>query len=371
MPDNLDKLIRDLRHWSTRRSVAAAEALGNSADPRAVEALIATLPTSGMEWANTPRVEAALVALARLGDTRAVEPIAALLDSLVPSVRATAAGTLGHIGDPRAIGPLVRSLGGDVRGSENDLMAALASLGAPLAGPIVVAMRNHYGIGMGYWADKIARELGRVNEEDRLRILAEPDGIGLLIRSLGNEDRGARREVIEGWVRYGRTSIKPLFALVEQPDPRARLWAADALGRIADTEVRRRLPALLGSADDEKRLAAAVGLGHLGDIQVIPTLLHALQGGDEDARVAAAGALGAIGAPAAAALHTLERLEDLAAHRDDRDVYRDAIRRIRKALRHAPTELEAAAPPAGRGTEPEAASAPLGRGTEPESAGPA
>jgi len=41
-----------------------------------------------------------------------------------------------------------------------------------------------------------------------------------------------------------------------------------------------------------------------------------------------------------------------------------ALATLRAATHPVPVELEAASPPAGRGTEPEAASAPAGRGTE-------
>jgi HEAT repeat protein len=134
--DRVDDLIEQLLHgktWQERR--AAAYALGEIKDPRAVEPLIQALgDPSG--WV----CEAAAYALGEIKDPRAVEPLIAALkdwDYYVPKaarealvkigkpaveplimalkdededVRYAAAYALGEIKDPRAVEPLIKAL---------------------------------------------------------------------------------------------------------------------------------------------------------------------------------------------------------------------------------------------------------------------
>jgi hypothetical protein len=88
---------------------AAAEILGRTRDPRAVEPLISILASS--HGANAQRIrQKAAETLGALGDPRAFDPLVHALKDEVTDVRASAAIGLGQLGDRRAIEPLIARL---------------------------------------------------------------------------------------------------------------------------------------------------------------------------------------------------------------------------------------------------------------------
>ena len=128
----IDKLIENLNSDHDRRvRIAAAEALGEIGDGRAVEPLSKTL---GGEDEYVRRYAAE--ALGEIGDKRAVEPlIRVLLDDdghpnefslaeLEAGVRKSAVGALGKIGDARAIDTLTWELMCGGEALDNDDTAA-------------------------------------------------------------------------------------------------------------------------------------------------------------------------------------------------------------------------------------------------------
>src|SRR5664280_1165637 len=130
---NIEGLIKALRYQKdTTVPGAAADALGQIGDARAVDPLIAALKSGGwgmrtaaagaLGQIGAPAVEplvaaltdragdvrtAAARALAQIGDARAVEPLVAALTDRDGDVRTAAAGALGQIGDAGAVEPLV------------------------------------------------------------------------------------------------------------------------------------------------------------------------------------------------------------------------------------------------------------------------
>jgi HEAT repeat protein len=97
-------LIAALKDEDSRTHKAAAKALGEIGDP-AIERLIAAL-----EDKDPPTREAAARALGELGDARAVDPLIAALENEDSGTRRAAAKALGEIGDPRAAVPLAVAL---------------------------------------------------------------------------------------------------------------------------------------------------------------------------------------------------------------------------------------------------------------------
>ncbi len=91
------------KQWEVRRK--AAEKLGNSGDPSAVEPLIVLLQDRKL----SVTIEAAS-ALGKIGDPRAVKPMLELIHHQYRSVRRSVARALGKIGDPRAVEPLLEIL---------------------------------------------------------------------------------------------------------------------------------------------------------------------------------------------------------------------------------------------------------------------
>jgi HEAT repeat protein len=102
---DVDGLIEALNFQDDHNiRLAAASALGNVGDSRAVDPLISALD-------DEPGVnEMAALALGEIGDPRAVEPLTAILDDENWELRSSAAKALGKIGDDRAVDPLTNLL---------------------------------------------------------------------------------------------------------------------------------------------------------------------------------------------------------------------------------------------------------------------
>jgi HEAT repeat protein len=104
---------------------AAAEALGWMRDARAVETLIAAL----RDDFYGVRIEASW-ALGVLGDSRALQPLLAVLHDADEDVRRNAAEALGQLGDPRAREALLAALDDrdpGVRAAAEDALSRLAT----------------------------------------------------------------------------------------------------------------------------------------------------------------------------------------------------------------------------------------------------
>jgi HEAT repeat protein len=126
----VDSLIETLLENDDNRQLAA-QGLGASRDPRAVEPLIGVLS----DKSRAVRAHAAR-ALGELRDSRAVEPLVELLLKNEESVRIEAAEALGKINVPRAVEPLIQVLQESsprwrhCDGSTEFQTAAIRSLGA-------------------------------------------------------------------------------------------------------------------------------------------------------------------------------------------------------------------------------------------------
>jgi hypothetical protein len=139
--NDVSKLIRQLKdskNWRVRDN--AAEALGETKDPRAVEPLIEAL--TGDPHLNIKG--SAAVALGKIKDPRAVEPLIKALKHPERDVREAAAVALGRIEDPRAVEPLIEALK-DASKLEIEYKAAeaLGRLKDPRAvEPLIAVMRD-------------------------------------------------------------------------------------------------------------------------------------------------------------------------------------------------------------------------------------
>ena len=152
------------------------------------------------------------------------------------------------------------------------------------------------------------------------------------------------------------------LALVRGRAGQARYWAAEALGILAIGQIAERLRKDTAGADAGD-FPTAILLAYLGDPAGIAALCEQV-GLHGDACQVAAGALGRLDAAGAPALEGLERALWAETEEESRAALEHAIGRIRRALRTAPTELEAAPAPEGSGTELETAGVPAGSGTQ-------
>ena len=124
--DEVERRIKALGGKDEVVRRAAARALRDTGDPRAVEPLIRGLEDEG--W----RVrKAAARGLGKIGDPRAVKPLVRALEDKNEWVRIYAARALGQIKDPRAVKPLIRAL--EDKNVRQSVASALGKIGDPRA----------------------------------------------------------------------------------------------------------------------------------------------------------------------------------------------------------------------------------------------
>jgi HEAT repeat protein len=210
---------------------AAAKALGEIGDQRAVEPLIVALTDERVRIT-------AIEALGAIGDPRAVESLIAALKDPAYYRREAAIKSLGQIGDPRAIEPLVAALGNN----------------SPAIGVLVR--------------------------------LGDPRAVAPLIAALGSKDQNVRRAAAEvlGALRDAR-AVEPLITALNEIF--MRKTAAKSLGAIGDSRAVEPLIAILQDHDGY----AAEALGAIGDPRAVEPLLAALDDRSWEVRRDAAKAL--------------------------------------------------------------------------------
>ncbi len=256
----------------------AAEALGRIGDSRAVEPLIAALKNDGVGYA-----EYAAEALEKIVDERAIEPLlAALKDGRLSAIkplrkigglnaaleplitllkngdreaREIAAKTLGEIGDPQAIGPLIEALKPDPstdgfslldkdKDRQEKAAAALGKLKANEAvEPLIDLFRNSRTAFEVRQA--VADALGEIGDSRAVEPLLSVFDLGDLA---GTQFRQAYMETM------GLGSV--MNSLVEQDSQFYRI-VVNALGNIGDARAVAPLT-LIRSATSDSRLRGTI-----------------------------------------------------------------------------------------------------------------
>lgn len=263
---------------------ASAEAIGRLGDGQAVEPLIAALQ-SGSDYGHRDLKCAAADALGRLGGARAIAVLvtglttgddhevreacmaalcrigAPAVEGLIEAVRGgqglagyTATETLGHIGDARAVEPLLHLLHDEPQYLEA-VAAALGRIGDPRAVvPLVDALRSRP------W----------LRDDDRLAVVTALGGLGLpaavaLVEALHGEGAHRRREfadrdVAKALGAIGHPALGRLIGALADSDPLVRCAAAEGLGRAGDPAAITGLLTCRNDPDELVRATAAVAL---------------------------------------------------------------------------------------------------------------
>src|SRR3989442_1635517 len=186
-------------------------------------------------------------------DTTVVRALIARLKDENAGVRVAAARSLGHLGDPRAMLPLIDVLAdsdGEVRSAA---VEALADLGDPRAiGPIAGLLKDPV-------ADVKRNALGALSHFDQAVPTAP------VVALLDDPDADVRHEAIDLLehlhARSAAGAIAQLRRLIDDARSDVREAATQALGHIADPAARQALQAALQSPDPKVRRAAAEALG--------------------------------------------------------------------------------------------------------------
>ncbi|MHC4598348.1 MAG: HEAT repeat domain-containing protein, partial [Planctomycetota bacterium] len=317
---------------------AAAEALGSLGDPRAVVPIIRLLKSpygpvrhsaaialselknkdavpaliKALQSRDSQVVSSCAMALGEIGDKRAVEPLIQVVRNRKGTYEHHAAViALGMIGDPRAA-PVLKELLGekDERvkayalkalancGGETDLPAFIEALASPDPEQRLAAVRALARTGNPEVLPHVYQLLN--DETDRVRAAAikvlggfGKAGMPFLIRSLREKPR-ARWPVAHELGKHGSAAVKPLVALLGDPDESVRYYAVMALGMIGKPAVESLLEAL-ESETAYKRKSAVEILGRIGDERAVDALLKRLEDPDREVRIRARYALREIG----------------------------------------------------------------------------
>ncbi|MBU0491975.1 MAG: HEAT repeat domain-containing protein [Chloroflexi bacterium] len=194
----IDSLIAALQGPDKGKRRAAARALGQTGDARAVEPLIAALGDSNRDV----RKESA-AALGQLGDFRAVGPLIATLKDTSLSLRAITAKALGQIGDAQAVGPLIALLEDKNHDVRQEATGALGRIGDPRAvGPLIAALRKeeHIHLMMGSPSIQALVRIGAPAVESLIPLLQDKSpavtaAAALVLEQIG--DAGAVGPLVE------------------------------------------------------------------------------------------------------------------------------------------------------------------------------
>jgi HEAT repeat protein len=317
-----------------RREVT--EALGKLKDKRALVSLMASLKDSNYEV----RLSAA-EALGKLGDTGALKPlIAALGDSHeevrlcatrslgqiweLPALtqfgsksweeRLKAAETLGELGEPRLVGPLIAGLNDSHPQVQSAVAEALGKMGKPAMRPLIAALRDS-NEQLRSGAAKALGELGdtrvvepligalkdskasvRKEVAEALGRLGGPRTVQVLLKALRDSNRTVRSTAARALGNLGEPAVDSLIAALKNNDQRVRSGAAKALGKaVGELQNERAMEALVDIIEDGDALvrrAVVEALGWVKGTQAVASLTNALKDIDWRVRLGAVEALG-------------------------------------------------------------------------------
>lgn len=278
---------------------AAARALGEIKDPRALEGLLEAISDSDpivrsaillalVSFRKDPRVfpvllgglkdddfavrgEAAL-ALGRIQEDRAFDPLLNALRNGRPELREKAATALGEMGDLRAVdglhGSMMRDEKIEVRRSAEKALTVMA---------------HHVSKGLKD-PDPDVREM----TADQLGKIRDPYPVPALIEALCDEESVVRESAANSLGIIGdRSATQPLIKLLKDRRGYVRKHAAHALGVLKDPQA---VDALIAAARDEQwfvRADAAWALGQIGSDKALKILMALFNDQDRNVRQSA------------------------------------------------------------------------------------
>ncbi|NBD07812.1 HEAT repeat domain-containing protein [Corallococcus silvisoli] len=258
---------------------AVVGALGRIGDARAVPSLVPLLRSKD----NYTRIEAIQV-LGALKATPAVDSLIQLAtdEAAEPFLNKKAIEALGQIGDPRAVPALMRTLTKERRGVSFYVESsfALYQLGAPAAEALLPVLDGKdaelllwakaQGVNPASYPMKAAQVLGDLREKravpslvKQLSFTHSDPQIQALVRMQAADALGRMR---------APEAVKPLTALVAEPDPTVRDAYVRALTLVGSRDAIPALEKAAGSGDWYAREVAVKGIALIGDAREQPVL---------------------------------------------------------------------------------------------------
>jgi len=216
--------------------------------------------------------EAAAKALCDVGDARAIEPLVSVLeDSGAVSVRAATARALGSVGDETAIAPLIKALSDEDAGVRAAAATALGSVGDTTALETLDAL------------------IERIDEPSEVKEAAKSARGDIMLRAhihaLHRRTGHAKIDAaVEALVEVGERAVSPLIEILRDRDYRDGV--AQALGGIGD---RRAVDPLLAVLWRGGPVADALGV--IGDRRALRPLILVMEYGGPRAQASASTAI--------------------------------------------------------------------------------
>lgn len=245
---------------------AAARALGQLGDQRALEPLLSALKGEqvGSVWREVRDAVAALVPGWPRSEAarRAVSPLIASLRCDDKSIRSRAAFDLGDLGDAGVVPVLVEVLSGDPDGEVRQAAAgALSRFGTAATGPLLATLPGDRPPSV---TDLIVKTLTTIDREWGRSDAARECGPRLIEALTGSKEE--QRYTAACALRHVPypAALEPLIVAVQDPCERVREQAASALGNQGDGKAIPHLIPLLGTGGALQRMTVAFALKSLG-----------------------------------------------------------------------------------------------------------
>jgi HEAT repeat protein len=268
VPTMIDSL--DYSEDQFDNAATAANALGETPDPSAIDPLIKALskPLPVKTRANIVKLEA-MKSLVKIGDKKAVDPLIKVLETPADDqdfyLNQVAAQSLGKIADPRSVPALIRGLFMSGRGANifQDCRTALLAIGDPAVDPLLEAIQRKNAT---LEADAKKNEFVPGIVEQKVSILLgdlrAKKALPVLLALLAKKDEGlaagpgkgapVHQSVLLalGLIGDPAQALKPLVSVLEnqKSNPKDRAAAAQALNALGDPAG---LPSLLKVANEK------------------------------------------------------------------------------------------------------------------------
>jgi HEAT repeat protein len=232
---------------------------------------------------------AAARALGTIGHKKAVPDLLMVLEDQDPNVRKAAVDALGMIGDSRALSPLLRRM------EDGDARVREAAIGAlACLGPAVIDLLT-FAYETALNREPLVKALGAI---------ADPRAADVLLEALADRNPAVRREAAWalGEVGAAKAADDLYLRAVVDSERDVRRAATFALAKLGDSRAVAPLVPVIDEGSFEERIQAITTLGELGSSDATTALIYVLEDvsiSNLPGREAAAAALGKIGDPRA------------------------------------------------------------------------
>jgi cyclophilin family peptidyl-prolyl cis-trans isomerase/HEAT repeat protein len=250
----------------------------------------------------------AALAIGRVGRVEGVAPLVPLLKDAEPEVRQMAAFAIGLIGDRSGLEPLVAALADPSPLVKGSAAEALGLIGDASAAPAIARMASEIAAGGALATvppdtDDVVRD--SATAAYRLAIYAlvklkSYDGLASAALDASGRARVAWWPIAFAFQRLeDRRALPVLLALLSDPHPYTRAFAAKGLGALNDRSAAGPLLRLVGAPEAPVVIEAIRALGRLRDAAASAPLLRLIQARDTamNVRLEALNVIGGIGGP--------------------------------------------------------------------------